>query len=89
MGFKESMSFRSHVFLLAFGMLLIIAETRRASSQPLDPDYFPGTRWMTGTGYTEIGIPIIRDLNRYHSEVRKLGSKKLRTHSHGRLRILG
>ena len=81
------MSFRSHIFLLAFG--LFIAEIG-AIPFSLDPAYFYGLRGMAGTrGYTEIVLPISQDLNQHQTDGRRFEKKpRLKSPYLGRLRLL-
>ena len=82
------MSFPSHILLLAFGMFF--TEIGASPSTSLDPPYFHGISRLAGTaGYTELLIPIIRDLNRYHSGGRRLENKQNLGTRCGRLRVLG
>ena len=81
------MSFRSHIFLLAFG--LIFAEIGAIPFSP-DPAYFDGLRGMEGTtGYSEILLPITQ-YHQYHSRGRRFENEPpLESPHKGRIRILG
>ena len=80
------MSFRSHIFLLAFG--LIFAEIGAIPFSP-DPAYFDGLRGMEGTtDYTEVLLPITQ-YHQYHSRGKRFEIEpNLESHK-GRIRILG